>query len=72
MITITGLIEFDPNDFGGPLMQIRHKQNNYWDECVDEAKSVYEFDFEYDENTDCYEFVQLRKITKAKAKRNKQ
>ena len=70
MITITGLIEFDPHDYNCPLMQIRHKRNLYWDECVKEAKNVYEFDFEYDEKTDLYEFVGLRKITKTKAKKN--
>jgi len=72
MITITGLIEFDPDDVTGPLMQIRHKGNWYWDECLEEAKDVYEFNFEYDLGTQNYEFVSLKKITKTKAQRNKQ
>jgi len=71
MITITGLIEFDPYDTTGPRMSIRHKRNLYWDECVEEAKSVYEFNFEYDDDTGEYEFVSMKKITKAKAKKNK-
>ena len=68
MITITGLIEFD-DDYKS--FSVRQKSNIYWDECLEEAKYVYEFDFEYDEDTDCYEFVKLRKITKTKAKKNK-
>jgi len=72
MITITGLIEFDPDDVTGPLMLIRHRQNLYWDECLEEAKNVYEFNFEYDCGTQNYEFVSLKKITKAKARKNKQ
>lgn len=70
MITITGLIEFDPDDVTGPLMQIRHKRNLYWDECVEEAKAVYEFNFEYDSDTENYEFVSLKKISKTKANKN--
>ena len=66
MITVTGLIEFDY-----PRVSIRHKCNMYWDDCLEEAKAVYEFDFEYDKDTDSYEFVKLRKIIKAKAQKNK-
>ena len=66
MITVTGLIEFDYS-----RVSIRHKCNMYWDDCLEEAKAVYEFDFEYDKDTDSYEFVKLRKITKAKAQKNK-
>ena len=68
MITITGLIEFDDDH---KSFSVRQKSNIYWNECLEEAKSVYEFDFEYDDDTDCYEFVKLRKITKTKAKKNK-
>ena len=68
MITITGLIEFDDDH---KSFSVRQKSNIYWDECLEEAKAVYEFDFEYDDDTDCYEFVKLRKITKTKAKKNK-
>ena len=70
MITITGLIEFD-DEFGRPNMGIRHKCNMYWNECLEEAKAVYEFYFEYDDDTDCYEFVSMKKISKAKARKNK-
>ena len=70
MITFTGLIEFNHDSYVGPTFDIRIKANNYWDECLEEAKSVYEFDFEYDKKTDSYEFVKLRKITKSKAKKN--
>ena len=70
MITITGLIEFD-DSFGRQTFNARHKCNLYWDECLEEAKAVYEFDFEYDEDTEWYEFVGMRKITKAKARKNK-
>jgi hypothetical protein len=70
MITVTGLIEFDYESWG-PRVSIRHKCNMYWDDCLEEAKAVYEFDFEYDKDTDSYEFVKLRKITKAKAQKNK-
>ncbi len=68
MITITGLIEFDEDN---KSVFVRQKSNIYWDECLKAAKAVYEFDFEYDEDTDCYEFVGMKKITKAKAKKNK-
>jgi hypothetical protein len=68
MITITGLIEFD-ND--RKSFSVRQKSNIYWDECLEEAKDVYEFYFDYDVDTEWYEFVGMRKITKDKARKNK-
>lgn len=70
MITVTGLVEFRDEKWG-PSFDIRHKCNMYWDECLEEAKAVYEFYFEYDDDTDCYEFVGMKKISKAKARKNK-
>ena len=71
MITLTGLIEFDHGGLHGPTVDIRARFNNYWDEAIKDAKSAYEFNFEYDEKRDCYEFVSLKKITKTKANKNK-
>ena len=71
MITLTGIVELMDSNYGG-YVDIRHKCNNYWDEALKEANSVFEFNFEYDPNEDCYNFVGCKKITKAKAKRNKQ
>ena len=71
MITVTGLIELDECN-GFPYVSVRYKRNVSWDECLEEAKSVYEFGFEYDKKTDLYQFVSLKKITKAKARKNPQ
>ena len=45
MITITGIVELmDSNS--QPIVDIRHKCNNYWDDAIKETKSVFEFDFD--------------------------
>jgi hypothetical protein len=51
---------------------VRYKNNMAFDECLKTAKSVYEFTFEYDDFLDEYEIASVKKISKAKAKRNKQ
>jgi hypothetical protein len=59
MKKIIGLIEYDD---GGVF--IRTPVNIYFEECLEDAKSVYEFTFdEHDE------FVKLKKITKNQVKR---
>ena len=71
MITVTGLIELDYCD-DLPYVFVRYKNNMAFDECLKTAKSVYEFTFEYDDFLDEYEIASVKKISKAKAKRNKQ
>ena len=70
MITITGIVELMDSNSQEAVVDIRHKCNIYWDEALNEAKSVFEFDFEYDPKEDCYDFVGVRKISKAKARKN--
>ena len=70
MITVTGLIELgDCND--EPYVFVRYKNNVSFDECLETAKFVYEFTFEYDDRLDEYQIASVKKISKAKAKRNK-
>ena len=59
MKKIIGLIEYDD---GGVF--IRTPVNIYFEECLEDEKSVYEFTF--NENN---EFVKLKKITKNQVKR---
>lgn len=60
MKKIIGLIEYDGKNHIGIRLQI----NNYWEEALEDAKNVYEFTFDEDD-----EFVKLKKITKEQAKK---
>jgi hypothetical protein len=70
MITLTGVVQLmDGND--QPYIDITHKSNNYWNDVLKESDSVFEFYFELDKKEYFYNFVGCKKITKAKARKNK-